>query len=45
MSKVLRTKFGHKKEQVTGSWKELRIEELHDLYHYRILLVLLNQGG
>jgi hypothetical protein len=29
---VLRRIFGPKREEVTGDWKRLRIEELHNLY-------------
>jgi hypothetical protein len=29
---VLRSVFGHKREEVTGGWRRLRNEELHDLY-------------
>jgi hypothetical protein len=29
---VLRRKFGPKREQITGEWRKLHKEELHDLY-------------
>jgi hypothetical protein len=31
MSKVLRRMFGPKREEVTGEWRKLHNEELHDL--------------
>jgi hypothetical protein len=31
-NKVLRKIFGPKPEKVTGEWRKLHIEELHDLY-------------
>jgi hypothetical protein len=31
-SKVLRRKFGPKGDEVTGEWRKLHNEELHDLY-------------
>jgi hypothetical protein len=31
-NKVLRRIFGPKKDEVTGGWRKLRNEELHDLY-------------
>jgi len=31
-SKVLRRKFGPKRDEVTGEWRKLHNEELHDLY-------------
>jgi hypothetical protein len=30
--RVLRRIFGPKRDEVTGDWRELRNEELHDLY-------------
>jgi hypothetical protein len=30
-NRVLRKIFGTKREEVTGDWRKLRIEELHDL--------------
>jgi hypothetical protein len=29
---MLRKTFGHKRKKVTGNWRELHSEELHDLY-------------
>jgi hypothetical protein len=31
-SRVLRRIFGPKRDEVTGEWRKLRNEELHDLY-------------
>jgi hypothetical protein len=31
-SRVLRRKFGHKREEVIGSWKQLHDKDLHGLY-------------
>jgi hypothetical protein len=31
-NRVLRRIFGPKREEVTGGWRRLRNEELHDLY-------------
>ena len=31
-NRVLRTIFGHKKDEVTGEWRKLHNEELSDLY-------------
>jgi hypothetical protein len=30
--RVLRRMFGPKRDEVTGEWRELHNEELHDLY-------------
>jgi hypothetical protein len=32
VSRVLRTIFGPKRDEVTGEWRKLHNEELHDLY-------------
>jgi len=29
-NRVLRKVFAHKREEVTGSWRKMRIEQLHD---------------
>jgi hypothetical protein len=39
-NRVLRWIFGTKREEVTGEWKKLHNEELHDLYSPTILLVI-----
>jgi hypothetical protein len=31
-NKVLRRIFGRKRDEVTGGWRKLRNEELHDFY-------------
>jgi hypothetical protein len=31
-NKVLRRIFGQKRDEVTGGWRQLHNEELHDLY-------------
>ena len=31
-NRVLRRIFGHKRDEVTGKWRQLHSEELHDLY-------------
>jgi hypothetical protein len=31
-NRVLRRIFGHKRDEVTGEWKKLHNEELHNLY-------------
>jgi hypothetical protein len=31
-NRVLRSIFGHKREEVKGEWRKLHNEELHDLY-------------
>jgi hypothetical protein len=31
-NRVLRRRFGPKREEVTGEWRKLHNEELHDLY-------------
>ena len=30
-NRVLKRMFGHKRDEVTGEWRKLRIEELSDL--------------
>jgi hypothetical protein len=30
--RVLKAVFGHKREEVTGSWRKLHNEELHNLH-------------
>jgi len=32
-NRVLRKIFGPKRDDVTGEWRKLYIEELHDLYY------------
>jgi len=37
-NRVLRRLFGPKREEVTGEWRKLRIEELNDLYSSLIII-------
>jgi hypothetical protein len=37
-NRALRRKFGPKRDEVTGGWKKLHNEELHNLYVYRLLV-------
>jgi hypothetical protein len=41
---VLRRIFGPKREEVTGQWKEVHNEELHNLY-CSLSIALLNKEG
>jgi hypothetical protein len=34
-NRVLRRIFGQKRDEVTGEWRKLRKEELHDLFTLR----------
>jgi hypothetical protein len=43
-NRVLRRTFGPKRDEVTGEWRKLHNEELHNLYSPQILLDKLNQG-
>jgi hypothetical protein len=45
LNRVLRRKFGPKREEVAGGWRRLHNEELHNLYASKILLRRSNQGG
>jgi hypothetical protein len=40
MRRVLRRIFGRKRNEVTGEWKKLHNEELHDLYSPNIVQVI-----
>jgi hypothetical protein len=42
-NRVLRRIFGPKRDEVTGEWRKLPKEELHDLYS--VLLEKLRRGG
>jgi hypothetical protein len=33
---VLRRKFGQKRDEVTGGWRKLHNEELHNLYSHQV---------
>jgi hypothetical protein len=37
-NKVLRRIFGPKRDEVTGEWRELHNEELHNLYSSRDII-------
>jgi hypothetical protein len=37
-NRVLRRIFGPKRDEVTGGWRKLHNEELHDLYLRQVLL-------
>jgi hypothetical protein len=37
-NRVLRRVFGPKRDEVTGEWRRLHNEEVHDLYCSQILL-------
>jgi hypothetical protein len=39
-SRVLRRVFEPKKDEVTGDWRRLHYEELHDLYTSPIIAVI-----
>jgi hypothetical protein len=39
-NRVLRRIFGHKRDEVTGEWRKLQNEELHDLYSPTIVRVI-----
>jgi hypothetical protein len=39
---VLRRIFGPKRDEVTGEWRKLKNEELHDLYYPPNILWVIN---
>jgi hypothetical protein len=41
-SRVLRRIFGPKRNEVTGGWRELHNEELHNLYSSPSIIRILN---
>jgi hypothetical protein len=41
-NKVLRRIFGPKRDEVTGGWRKLHNEELHDLYFSRSIIRIMN---
>jgi hypothetical protein len=43
-NRVLKRIFGSKRNEVTGEWRTLHSEELHNLYHSQILLGRSSQG-
>jgi len=45
-NRVLKRKFGLKREEVTGGWRRLHYEELHNLYASpNIIGVIKSMGG
>jgi hypothetical protein len=44
-NKALRRIFGPKREEVTGGWRKILNEELHNLYPSKLCLLLLNKRG
>jgi hypothetical protein len=43
-NRVLRRIFGPNRDEVTGEWRKLHSEELHNLYHPEISLGKSSQG-
>jgi hypothetical protein len=41
-NRVLRTIFGPKRDEVTGEWRKLHNEELHDLYSSPSIIRIFN---
>jgi hypothetical protein len=41
-NRVLRRIFGPKRDEVTGEWRKLRNEELHDLYSSPSIMRMIN---
>jgi hypothetical protein len=44
-NRVLRRKFGPKRDEVTGEWRKLQNVEVHDLHYSRSILKLSSRGG
>jgi hypothetical protein len=42
-NRVLRRIFGPKRDEVTGKWRKLHIEELHDLYSSSSIIRLVKE--
>jgi hypothetical protein len=40
-NRVLRRIFGPKRDEVTGEWRKLHNEELHDLYSYPSIISII----
>jgi hypothetical protein len=40
-NRVLRRIFGPKKDEVTGDWRKLHNEELHNLYSSQSIIIIL----
>jgi hypothetical protein len=43
--RMLRRTFRPKRDKVTGGWRKLHNEEVHNLYLHQILLGCTNKGG
>jgi hypothetical protein len=43
-NRVLRRIFGHKRDVVTGEWRKIHNEELHNLYSYPDISRQVSQG-
>jgi hypothetical protein len=43
-NRVLRRIFGPKRDEVTGEWRKLHNEELHDLYSSPNIVPVINSG-
>jgi hypothetical protein len=44
-NRVLRRISGLKRDEMTGDWKKLHNEELHNLYSSPSIIRITNQGG
>jgi hypothetical protein len=44
-NRVLKRKFGPKRDEVTGDWRKLHNEELHNLYSPNIIRMMRKMGG
>jgi len=44
-NRVLRRRFGAKREEVTGEWREKHKEELHNTYSSAYIIRLIDKGG
>jgi hypothetical protein len=44
-NRVLRRMFGPKRDEMTGGWRKLHDEDLHDFYYSPSIVRVINQGG
>jgi hypothetical protein len=44
VNRVLRRIFGPKRDEVTGEWRKLHNEELHDFYSSHIIVRAMKEG-
>jgi hypothetical protein len=44
-NRMLRGIFGPKRDEMSGGWKKLHIEELHNLYSSPSMIRMINSGG